>query len=175
MRLTLVVLLLSVAGCAANKFKDSYTSASGVAPRMASATNTGGHAVPLVTHLSGALDDQALSAYLQQGYRMIGSSKFSAKEAPQDQSAIEQATLVGADLVVMPSPTLESTVTKQLPKTVMVGSSVPTDGTGEIGFSGTGDYGSTYGSGSGTRLKTVYEPVTVNRYSYTAYYFVKSR
>ena len=106
---------------------------------------------------------------------MIGSSKFTAEKAPQDRSAIEEATLVGADLVVMPSPMLESTVTKEMPKTIMVGSSVATDGTGEIGFSGTNDYGSTYGSGSGTKFKTVCEPVTVNRYSYTAYYFVKGR
>ena len=117
---------------------------------------------PRVVHLA-KYDSDARSIYTRQGYMLIGQSNFTSGYPQSDQDAIQQGVSVGADLVIVLDPQYAETRTGVVP--------ITTPGTVTSYSSGT--YGSSTTTTYGTN--TTYVPMSADRYSYSAGYFVKWR
>lgn len=114
-----------------------------------------------------------LNKYNERGYGLIGHASFTSGRSPSDDDAVKQAVRVGADLVVIVSPTYAGAVTTSLPITTPTSTTTYTTGTATV----YGPHGSAtaYGSGTSTTYgsTTTYVPITIHRYQYGALFFVK--
>lgn len=170
---TLAALVL-VGGCAAtNGYREFYTARPGATPDAIAASRaappTGSPQVAQV----GQFDEGAQQAYARQGYDLIGHSSFSSGHNELDKDAVDVGVSVGADLVVILNPDYQESVTTSVPITTPTTTTSHTTGTATV--YGSGGPATAYGNASTTTYgsKTTYVPMTVHRYEYAAFYFIK--
>jgi hypothetical protein len=118
-------------------------------------------------------DATVASIYARRGYVLVGSSGFTSGRPESDQDAIRVAIEIGADLVVILSPEYQGTVTASIPVTTPMSTTSHTTGTATAYGSGgpVMAYGNSTTTTNGT--STAYVPMTVQRSSYAAGYFIK--
>jgi hypothetical protein len=169
--IALCALLTSCASGYANFYQPTADASQVVSRRAAPPLG-----VPLVEHAAPANPEQVTMAYARRGYQLIGVSSFNSGMRETDKAAIDQATKVGADLVLILNPQYTSTIQSAVPVTT------PTTSTSYTTGSATAySYGSApvtaYGNATTTTYgtQTTYVPITTNRYDYTAVYFVKTK
>ena len=106
---------------------------------------------------------------------MIGSSFFSSGRSEAEDSAIQKAQEVGADLLLILNPKYTGSVTSSIPITTPTSTTSYSSGTATA--YGPGGTVNAYGTGTTTTYgsTTNYIPVTVHRSDYGAVFFVKQR
>jgi hypothetical protein len=169
------LLALLLAGCASG-YKQFYRETQGATPEAIAARRVlPPPATPIVERSQPGNSQAALDAYAKRGYVMIGQSMFNSGRREADDSAVQQAREVGADLVLILDSRYTGSVTSNVPITT------PTTTTSYSTGSATayGPRGSVtaYGSGTTTTYGTTtnYVPLTVHRSDYGAVFFVKQR
>jgi hypothetical protein len=89
-RFVLVSLLLTIAGCATDGYRQFYTPLSGVTPeKVAEIRATPPPSDPQVAHLAGGFDQNAQREYAREGYEVIGYSSFTSGHSQDDDDAVE--------------------------------------------------------------------------------------
>ena len=162
-----------ISGCV-NAYKDFYTPQNGLTQEKINKLRANKPPIePEVLRASTSESELVFNTYLKKGYAHIGSSAFNSGNEEPDADAISHGKSIGADLVVIFSPTYTGSITTSMPLVT------PTTTTSYSSGSATA-YGSNgsvtaYGSGTTTTYgtKTDYIPITVNRSDYGASYFVK--
>lgn len=172
-----VAFLISLlfAGCASG-YKQFYRPAQGINPeRLASIRVGPAPTMPMVERAQPTDSQAVLDAYAKRGYLMIGSSMFNSGRNEPEDSAIDQAQKVGADLVLILDPRYTGSVTSTIPITTPTTST--SYSTGSATAYGTGQPVTVYGSGTTTTYgtQTTYVPMTVHRSDYGAVFFIKRR
>ncbi|HVN99193.1 MAG TPA: PDZ domain-containing protein [Steroidobacteraceae bacterium] len=171
MRSALVLLAALIAGCSG--YSQFYTAAPGATPDLIAKIRANPPpALPEVEHAGGNPQD-ILSPYLRRGYGLIGYSSYSAGGRQSDSGAVDQAKKVGADIVVIISPTYAGSVTSSMPITTPTTSTSYTTGTATA--YGSGGSATAYGNSTTTTYgtHTQYVPYTIQRFNYGALYLVK--
>ena len=165
-------LALALAGCV-NGYSKFYRPFNGinediVASRRA-APPTGN---PLLDHV-GTMDKSVLQGYMAQGFFALGYSSFNGPGGQSENGAIDEAKKLGADLVVVVNPAYQGTRSSIVPITTPTTSTSYTNGTATA--YGAGGIVNAYGSSTTTTYgtQTNYVPISIDRYSYGAVYFIK--
>ena len=128
---------------------------------------------PEVEHVPRSETAAVLAAYIRKGYVLVGQSSFTSGHQESDQDAIDVATNVGADLVVILTPHYVGTAGTDVPVTVPTTTTSYTTGTA-VGYGDTAP-GVAYANSTTTTYgsRTMYMPMAAPRYVYGAGYFVK--
>ena len=174
--LNFAMLLLALAGCATNGYRQFYTPLPGATPEKIEAMRVAPpSSEPKVAHLAGRFDESAQREYAREGYELIGYSSFTGARAPDEDDAADQARKVGADLVVILDAQYSGSVTVAIPITTPTTSTSYTNGTATA--YGTGGSAVAFGSSTTTTygMNTTYIPRTVDRYQYAALYLIKAK
>ena len=157
-------------------YKQFYSPNTSVSPeRIASLRVAPPTGRPIVERSRPDSPDRILDAYAKRGYYMIGNSMFNAGRPESDDSAVQQAISVGADLVLILNPTYTGSVTSSIPV------STPTSTTAYTNVSGTafGSGGPVSIQGTATTTtygtQTTYVPYTIHRSDYGAVFFIKQK
>ena len=109
------ILLVLLTGCVSG-YKQFYVSTA--PPQRVSELRIGAPpTVPAVERMRPTDSQVVLDAYIKRGYMMIGRSLFNTGQPESDDSAIQQAKEVGADLVVIFNPQYTGSVTSTVPIT----------------------------------------------------------
>jgi len=172
----IVVLLISLSGCAQNGYKTFYKPVSGYNPDSIAARRAAPPpATPIIERAqSGGNPQSILAAYAKRAYILIGSATFNSGKVESEQSAVNQGKDVGADLVLIFDPKYTGSVTANMPITTPTATTSYSNNTATIYGPGSGT-AKVYGQGVTTTYgsTTEYLPVTINRSDYGAAYFVK--
>lgn len=170
-------LSLTLAGCvSADGYREFYTPVPGLTPemiaRMRAAPPT---SKPKVVHLVGRFDQNAQREYWKEGFEVIGFASFTSGRRPDEDTAIDQAQKIGADLIVILGSEYAGSVTTSVPITTPTATTSYTNGMATA--YGTGGSAVAFGNSTTTTYgtNTSYVPMTVNRYQYGALYLVKWR
>jgi hypothetical protein len=169
-RFAVLILPFILAACSSG-YSQFYTAVPGATPEMIAKVRAAPPlTIPLVER-SPTVPTQ--EQYARLGYAPIGYSSFSSGHSESENNAIAQGKKVGADLVVIVSPSYAGSVTSQLPITTPTSSTSYT--TGSATAYGPGGSATAYGNARTTTYgsQTSYIPMTVNRYNYGAVYFIK--
>jgi hypothetical protein len=167
-----LLLTLMLAGCA-NAYKDAYVPAQGATPEAIASYHKGAAPAEPAVARGGPADLDALVQELaKRGYRGIGQASFTSSRQVPEFEAVEQGKRVGADLVLLLSPSFAGFSVSAALKPALGRPSSPHDfsldpcGTTEC-------YGSVTKSTLGE--KNVYVPVRVHQANYNAIYFALVR
>jgi hypothetical protein len=173
MKILLNIILIAIIGGCASDYSKFYTALPDATPEIIEKLRVAqAPASPFVDKSPSAPDIEYYAKYC---YVPIGYSSFNSGRIEPEDSAIEQGTKVGADLVVIVNPTYTGSVTSHIPITTPTTSTSYTTGSGTAyGPRGTVTaYGNsqttTYGS------QTNYIPMTIDRYDHGEVYFVKRK
>ena len=146
--------MLYVTACASG-YKEFYKQAQGVTPEIVAAMRVAPPpAIPVVEHAQPGDNMTILDVYAQRGYIMIGHSIFQSGHSESDDSAVQQAQDVGADLVLILNPRYAGLMTSNIPVTTLTRTTKTSFRADDI---------------------TYYRPVTIPLSDYAALYFVKKR
>jgi PDZ domain len=171
------LLLLALVGCATTDgYRQFYTPVPGATPEKVAEMRVAPPAsTPQVAHIARLDDQGAYRKYTREGYQAIGYSSFTSGHRQEDDDAIDQATKVGADLVLIVDPRYTESVTTSVPLTTPTATTSYTNGMATA--YGTGGSAVAFGNSTTTTYgtNTTYVPMTVNRYEYGALYLVKQR
>lgn len=163
-----------LAGCA-NGYSQFYRPTPGATPEAIAATRES--PAPSVPRLIEAGSDPkvVVESMARDGYGVIGVASFSSGHNAPEKEALEQGSKVGADVVIVMSPSYAGSVTSSIPITTPTSQTSYT--TGNATAYGSGGVVNAYGSSTTTTYgsKTDYIPFTVNRYNYGAIYLVKRK
>jgi PDZ domain len=167
-----VLLLLTIAGCGTNPYKQYYQASQWVSPQYLSERRV---APPpdrseLLRGNDPKTDIEALAA---DGYVVIGTSSFNGPQGDESK-VLEQAKEVGAERVLIYGK-YTNTIQTAMPLTLPNTQTSLT--TGSATAFGTGGTATAYGSAMTTTYgtQTTYVPITINRYDYAAVYLAKVR
>jgi len=169
-----ILIALLVVSCTAcvNNYARFYTPVPDTLPTVIASNRVAPPpATPLVEHTS----NQDLEPYNRRGYVPIGFSNFWSTNNESDQGAVDQGRKIGADLVVIVNPIHSGSVTTHVPVTSPTRSTSYTSGSATA--YGLGGIATAYGNSTTTTYgsQTSYIPMTLDRYNYSAAYFVKRR
>lgn len=168
-------MVIALAGCASG-YQQFYRPAPGATPeRIASLRAGPAPAIPMVERSQPRNDSALVDAYMKRGYGAIGYASFTSGRSESEDAAIRQAKEVGADLVLIFDPKYAGSTTTNVPITLPTTSTAYTTGTATaFGAGGTVTaHGSSTTTVYGTNTSII--PITVNRSSYGAIFFVKKR
>jgi len=169
-----VIFVLSLTGCAGvNGYSKFYQPLPGATPESIAQTRVAPPPeTPLVMHSANPIDPKA---FIRQGYAPIGYSSFNSGHNEPDSEAIDQAKKIGADLVVIANPSYTGSITSQIPLTQPTTTTSQTNGSATA--YGPGGTVTAYGNSTTTTYdsRTTYIPMTVSRYNYGAFYFIKRK
>lgn len=171
----IALILLSVAGCVSG-YKEFYKPTEGLTPERLNAIRASVPPLePIVERAKPGNSDLILDSYAKRGYEMIGNSFFNSGHDESESSAIMQAKVVGADLVLILNPSYTGTVTSSMPITKPTTTTSYT--TSRATAYGSGGTATAYGSGTTTTYGTTtdYIPIVVHRSDYGAVYFIKRK
>lgn len=169
------LIALSMGGCASG-YKQFYTQLSGVTPETIAARRAAPPTEnPLVERAQPSDPQVVTDAYMKRGYAVIGSSTFNSGRSESEDSAIDQAREVKADLVLILNPRYTGSVTSSIPITTPT--TTTSYSSGSATAYGSGGTVNAYGSGTTTTYgsTTTYVPMVAHRSDYGAVYFVKQR
>lgn len=174
LRLTLITLfLINISGCVSG-YKEFYSPAQGVTSEEINARRLSVPPIePLIEHIRPMRGEQIVDDYYQRGYMLIGYSEFNSGHDESDASAVEQGKTVGADLVVILSPSYTGTVTTTIPIVKPTTTTSYTQSMATV-YGNNGPV-TAYGLGKTTTYgtKTDYLPFSIDRADYGALYFIK--
>jgi hypothetical protein len=161
-------------GCASG-YQQFYRPSNVPMDRLAAMRASPPPAQPIIERSRPDSGDRIVEAYAKRGYVMIGSSIFNSGRSEPDAAAVQQAKAVGADLVLIFSPTYTGSVTSAVPITTPTSTTSYSNGTATA--YGPGGPVTAYGSGTTTTYgtQTTYVPITIRRSDYGAVYFIKQR
>lgn len=168
-------LLLLLVGCVSG-YKQFYTSApSATLEAVAAQRASPPPATPTVERAQPTEPQVILDSYAKRGYVMIGRSLFNSGRPESENSAVQQAKVVGADLVLILNPQYTGSITSAVPITTPT--TTTSYSSGSATAYGRGGPVTAYGSGTTTTYGTTtnYVPMTVHRSDYGAVFFVKQR
>lgn len=174
-RTLLLLAVLGLTACASG-YKEFYQSNPNLPPeRIAALRVNPPTGQPIVERSRPDAAERILDAYAKRGYIMVGNSMFNSGRPESEESAIQQAVAVGADLVLILNPTYTGSVTTALPITTPTTTTSYSSATATA--YGRGGTVTAYGSGTTTTYgtQTNYIPMTIHRSDYGAVYFVRQR
>ncbi len=168
-------LAAALVGCASG-YQQFYQPVPGVTPELIAARRAApAPALPMVERSQPRNDQALLDAYLKRGYNPIGHVGFTSGRPESDAAALQQARDVGADLVLIFDPRFAGSTTTNIPITVpTTNTAYTTSSATAYGAGGTvRAYGNSTTTTYGSTTNVI--PITVNRSSYGAIFFVKTK
>lgn len=168
-----VGLVLAIGGCASG-YQQFYRPIPGVTPERVAMLREGpAPSTPAVERSQPRNDSALIDAYIRRGYNPIGYSSFTSGRAESELNAIQQAKEVGADLVLIFDPKYVGSTTTSIPITVPTTSTAYTNSSATA--FGAGGTVTAFGNATTTTYGTTtnYIPLTINRSSYGAIFFIK--
>lgn len=174
-RLLVVSLAISLAGCVSG-YKQFYQQAPGATPDAVAARRANPPpAVPVVERSQPADASTILDAYARRGFILVGYSMFNSGRREPERNAVNQGTIVGADLVLILNPKYTGSITGSVP--IVTPTTTTSYSSGTATAYGPGGTVTAHGSGTTTTYgtQTTYVPFTVHRVDYGAIYFVKQK
>lgn len=175
-RLAICLAISGAISACASGYKTFYHSVPGATPeRIAATRDAPPTGTPIVDHTS-LPPEEIRNQYAAAGYAAIGWSSFNGGAGAADSGAISQAKAIGADLVVISSPSYTGTKSSVVPIVTPTTSTSYTSGSATA-YGGYGAPVTAYGSSTTTTYgtKTNFIPVNVDRYDYAAVYMVKQK
>ncbi|MCL4556588.1 MAG: PDZ domain-containing protein [Gammaproteobacteria bacterium] len=173
--LVIVFLSLAVGGCVSG-YKQFYKPLPWATPDAVASLRTAPPTDNPLIERSQPSDSQAVTdAYLKRGYVVIGTSMFNSGRSESEESAIEQAREIKADLVLVLNPRYTGSVTSSIPITSPT--AVTSYSTATATAYGPGVMVNAYGRETTTTYgsKTTYIPMVTQRSDFGAVYFIKQR
>jgi hypothetical protein len=165
--------VLALAGCASG-YQQFYKPVQGATPERIASLRTGpAPAMPAVERSQPRNDPALIETYMRRGYSAIGYASFTSGRTESEDAALRQAKEVGADLVLIFDPKYAGSTTTNVPITLPTTSTAYTTGTATA--YGAGGTVTAHGNATTTTYgsTTSIIPITVNRSSYGAVFFIK--
>jgi hypothetical protein len=166
-------IIFALTGCASG-YQQFYRPVQGTTPERIAELRAGPPPSMPIVERSQPRNDQALvEAYMKRGYSAIGYASFTSGRVESEDAALRQAKEVGADLVLIFDPKYAGSTTTNVPITIPTTSTAYTTGTATaFGPGGTVTaHGNATTTTYGTNTSII--PITVNRSSYGAIFFIK--
>lgn len=173
---TLLLSLLLVGCATTDGYGEFFRLASGVDPTTIAARRANPPpAQPALVRLDGPFDRNVEGHYLREGYMLVAYSTFTSGYRQHDSNAVKAGKLVHPDLVVVRASRFARSITSRVPLTLP---STTTSYTSAAATAyGPGGPAVAFGNSTTTTYgtSTTYMPMTVNRFQYGAFYFVKMK